>query len=318
MPALVFKIVQEDPVPVHRLNVTLNWTVDTVLKRALAKNPAERYPTCSDFVFALENACVASKNWKPIAPGVLPDLPTVAPPGHAAAASPAERAISAPDTQPEPAPKLLRRLRVLAAVVFSACLVLAVWWGALEYFSDDAGTVAQVQQEPADPVENRPSPMPPVVEAPKPEPVPPEQRERREPEPASTRFVTNPPGAFLVVDGASALSCTSPCTLDLTPGRHTLAATKEGYRRTLKILQIPSDQDVFLNLDAAVGTVFIRSEPDGASIYVDGQLRTERTPARLTLPTGSHSIEIVRNGARETRQVVVTDSITNVSVDLSQ
>jgi hypothetical protein len=75
---------------------------------------------------------------------------------------------------------------------------------------------------------------------------------------------------------------------------------------------------VFLNLDAAVGTVFIRSEPDGAAIYVNGQLRTERTPARLTLPTGSHSIELVRDGARETRQVVVTDSIINVSVDLNQ
>jgi hypothetical protein len=147
--------------------------------------------------------------------------------------------------------------------------------------------------------------------------VPREQRQRRDPEPASTRFVTNPPGAFLVVDGTSSLSCTSPCTLALAPGRHTLAATKEGYRRTFKILEIPTREDVFLSLDAAVGTVFIRSEPDGASIYVDGQLRTERTPARLTLSTGSHSIEIVRNGARETRQVVVTDSITNVSVDLS-
>jgi hypothetical protein len=156
------------------------------------------------------------------------------------------------------------------------------------------------------------------VEAPKPEPLPREQRERQDREPASTRFVTNPPGAFLVVDGTSSLSCSSPCTLDLAPGRHTLAATKEGYRRTLRILEIPTREDVFLNLDAAVGTVFIRSEPDGAAIYVNGQLRTERTPARLTLPTGSHSIELVRDGARETRQVVVTDSIINVSVDLNQ
>src|SRR4029453_18119029 len=82
MPALVFKIVREDPVPVHRLNVTLHWTVDTVLKRALAKDPAQRYPTCSDFIFALENACLRSKNWKPIPAGVLPDLPTVTPQIH--------------------------------------------------------------------------------------------------------------------------------------------------------------------------------------------------------------------------------------------
>src|SRR5688572_20861687 len=68
IPALAFKIVQDDPMPVHRLNRTLEWPVDTVLKRALSKKPEDRYPTCSDFSFAVENACRASKGWKPISP----------------------------------------------------------------------------------------------------------------------------------------------------------------------------------------------------------------------------------------------------------
>ena len=42
--------------------------------------------------------------------------------------------------------------------------------------------------------------------------------------------------AYLVVDGSSQYSCTTPCTIELPPGRHTIAATREGYRRTLEDL----------------------------------------------------------------------------------
>ena len=77
IPALAFKIVQEEPPQVHRLNPTLEWPVDTVLKRALSKNPADRYPTCSDFAFAIENACRSSKKWKPVPAGALQNLPTL-------------------------------------------------------------------------------------------------------------------------------------------------------------------------------------------------------------------------------------------------
>ena len=56
--------------------------MDTVLKRALAKNPEDRYPTCSDFAFATENACRSSKNWRPVAPGALQSMPTMAARAH--------------------------------------------------------------------------------------------------------------------------------------------------------------------------------------------------------------------------------------------
>ena len=112
--------------------------------------------------------------------------------------------------------------------------------------------------------------------------------------------------------------CLSPCTLTLSPGRHSLAATKEGYRRGLRIVEAGRDEEVFVNLDAASGTLVIKSEPSGAQIYVDGRLRTEQTPAVLALPIGQHSIEVVRNGERETHKVNVQDSvITNLSVNLT-
>ena len=42
--------------------------MDTVLRRALSEEPEDRYPTCSDFVFAVENAFRSSKDWKPALP----------------------------------------------------------------------------------------------------------------------------------------------------------------------------------------------------------------------------------------------------------
>ena len=105
--------------------------------------------------------------------------------------------------------------------------------------------------------------------------------------------------------------------MELPPGRHTIVATREGYRRTLKIFETPGSDDVFLNLDRTSGTLLVRSEPRGAEIIVDGQSRSEKTPAMLTLATGRHSIEVQQANRKVTQEVVIHDSaITNLAVDL--
>jgi hypothetical protein len=129
--------------------------------------------------------------------------------------------------------------------------------------------------------------------------------------------VTSPPGASLVLDGNPAYSCTSPCSIDLPRGRHTIAATLEGYRRTLKIFESPAETEIFLNLDRTSGSLVVRSEPRGASILVDGATWKEKTPSLLLLPTGRHSIEVVYDDKRETHEVVIRESvITNLVVNL--
>lgn len=76
LPTLLFKIVREEPAPPQRVNGTLSADVETVMKRALAKNPAERYDTCVDFVNALAVACNACGNWVPLPRGVSHNMPT--------------------------------------------------------------------------------------------------------------------------------------------------------------------------------------------------------------------------------------------------
>ena len=342
--ALAFRIVKEDPAPVQRLNPTLDWPVDTVLRRALSKNAADRYPSCSDFTVALENACRACRKWQPLAAGAAQNMATVvdrAAPAAVApvvAAPPAKRKVAEPpeDTTdaaaPAPVPRPLRLLRTISIAVFGAALVGAMIIGGLEFFENQEPPPQAQAQAPVTeaPVQRapRPSAMPTTPEegsapvGPPPEPLaeaapaPPPAKPVVPPKPVGgeTRIVTNPPGAFVVVDGVSEQSCTSPCVLPLKPGRHTLSATLAGYRRTLRIFEAPRDAELFLNMDRASGTVIVRSDPQGASIVVDGQDRNERTPAMLNLPAGPHTIEVVRNGQRESQKVIVADgAISHVS-----
>ena len=76
LPTLLYKIVREDFVPPHRLNPTLMPVVESVMLKALAKAPEERYETCVDFVDALAAACNASPHWVPLPRGGSTNLPT--------------------------------------------------------------------------------------------------------------------------------------------------------------------------------------------------------------------------------------------------
>jgi TonB family protein len=55
---LLFKIVYEQPVPPHSVNPEIPATLEPVFRKALSKDPTERYETCADFVRHFERAMV--------------------------------------------------------------------------------------------------------------------------------------------------------------------------------------------------------------------------------------------------------------------
>ena len=77
LPTLLFKIVREEPLLPQRLNPTLGPKVGSVLHKALAKNPADRYETCTEFISALSTACNATHGWMPLPRGASLNMPTV-------------------------------------------------------------------------------------------------------------------------------------------------------------------------------------------------------------------------------------------------
>ena len=130
-------------------------------------------------------------------------------------------------------------------------------------------------------------------------------------------LATNPAGATIIVDSKPELSCKAPCSLNLAPGRHTLAANLAGYRPALRIFELPRDADMTVAMEATTGTVMVKSEPSGGTIMIDGQTRPEKTPALIKLPAGSHKLEVSREGYRNYVEVLeIKDSvITNIDVN---
>jgi serine/threonine-protein kinase len=62
---LLYSICKQNPKPVEQVNPLLNETVGRVMARALAKEPEERFPSCSDLVAALSFALNECPDWKP-------------------------------------------------------------------------------------------------------------------------------------------------------------------------------------------------------------------------------------------------------------
>jgi serine/threonine-protein kinase len=293
--ALIYRIVHESEPPASRLNTTLNAGVDAVLRRGLSKDPASRYPDCTLFVRALESALAACPGWRPLAPGAIASLPTMAPP------PPLPRVWR----EPEAKPKRGRWLAALLFLLIAGATAAAVGWILLD------SRPAPAPPRPAPSVAATTPPPPAPTPTPEAEPPPPatlRPSPMGEAAPATAeQFVqlfSEPPGAEVVFESPLSLKCTTPCRLSLPYGRHALRASLPGYRTLLRILEEPQDNYVTLRLEAITGVVTVRSQPEGAQIVIDGKLRPEATPARLTLPAGRHVIEIHKEGFPRERQVV--------------
>ena len=159
---------------------------------------------------------------------------------------------------------------------------------------------------PAAPPVERPSPTPPArppAVPSKPPATPPAKAAS-----GGVQIFSSPPGATVVVDNDLALTCTTPCNLNLPAGRHTLLASMDSFRRTPKIFNLPQEPTVSLTLERMMGRLSVRTQPPGATIYVNGEPRAEKTPAMFSLPAGKYRIAVVKEGlAKQEDEVVVKD-----------
>jgi tetratricopeptide (TPR) repeat protein len=125
-----------------------------------------------------------------------------------------------------------------------------------------------------------------------------------------TTVASVPAGASVTVDNASGVSCTTPCRVQLAPGRHTLQATMQGYRDLQKIFEVPASgaASVDLPFSAKRGTVSILTTSPGAEITVDGQKTGRRTPADVAMNEGPHRIEVIAGSKVDSADITVLDN----------
>jgi serine/threonine-protein kinase len=333
LPTLLFRVVSEMPQPAPRLNPTLSPDIDDVLQKALAKSPEDRYPTCMEFMRALERACQSAPGWTTLPRGAGLSQPTSA--GAPVQPAPKPFAVSSQETVPAktipPAPTPARPSPAAAAepekpkfnmaAICAVALVAAAIGGSAVVWklqndrdqpseSPAAPPAAPAAAELPKPVATQqpaatPPPPPPTVPAPAtPSPKPadtpkPTSPSPSGPAPASVMAVairTTPEGASVVIDEGKLPPCSSPCLVELPHGRHTATISMDTYRSEFRIFYVPQDSAVNVTMEKRKGTIEVNSTPPGATVTIDGVEQGQKTPARFPLVVGKHTVTVSMPG----------------------
>ncbi len=126
--------------------------------------------------------------------------------------------------------------------------------------------------------------------------------------------ITSPSGATATLDGRLDQSCVTPCTIDASPGRHTISFTLPGRQIEHRDVTVGSGP---LELPAVIlrafnGVLLLSSTPPGASILVNGKPVTETTPAQLSLAPGTYKISVQKNGIQSVSTVEIRNGDTQL------
>ena len=190
--SIMYQIVNEDPIREDTTSSIVNLPALPSLLRALAKEPAQRYPTCAEFIqdleYGLTNPRGVPLKIEPLAPeppaAAAPPPPPapqpVAPPPQATAppvqpAAPTPPAPAAVEAQPPAYSAPPRRGRSTSRKVFiGIATAVLVIMAALVYHSKTAVPAAPAQTTP--PESSTPAATPPSAQAQPPAPAPAQAR----------------------------------------------------------------------------------------------------------------------------------------------
>ncbi|MGH9656057.1 MAG: serine/threonine-protein kinase [Bryobacteraceae bacterium] len=360
LPGLFYKICRQEPRPVEEVNPTLSEAPGKVLRRALAKEPGERFTSCGDFMGALAVALGDSPEWV-AAPAAAA---TVAAAGAAAETHGEPVAVATsvepPDVEPrssravEPVwtgrpvqelPSLPRRRRtayddeppsgksragkwvLIAAIcaIIAAIIAFTMNWNPAQEPNPTQAASPPLTTKPA-PSKHLSTPPPAAANNSMPAPPPastttttesvpqavqlPKQAApapaQPQPSVADIDLLTQPPGATMIVDGDPKTTCSSPCTLSLPNGRHTLAIERTGYRTARRIFNVPDQSSLYIPLIKNMGVLVVTSSPPGSTILIDGK-PYGHTPATIHVSPGKHQIELV-DGSRHKRRTIIVQT----------
>ena len=152
--------------------------------------------------------------------------------------------------------------------------------------SEPSAPPAEPTAEPAAAEPPRATP-PPARPSTQPPPAP-----ARAPREYELRVRSNPQDAEVSAEGDPLLTCRTPCALTLTEGRHVLRVTVAGHRVATRIIRVPDLTELTVNLERQAGTLAVSTTPAGASIFIDGELRREKSPVMIKLPVGEYDVRV--------------------------
>jgi serine/threonine protein kinase len=139
-------------------------------------------------------------------------------------------------------------------------------------------------------------------------------------------LTSKPAGADVFINGAKQ-SGQTPVTLPLAPGSYNLVLRMPGYDAYATSVQVKDNVqtqllDVPLKEKSTVRVAWAQVEttPNGAEIFVDGQTTGQKTPARVQVPAGMHTIMVKLDGYQQMRRTFQateggTVNLTNLSLN---
>jgi len=153
-----------------------------------------------------------------------------------------------------------------------------------------------------------------------------EEKPRTAPGLGEIEVVTDVLGATAAIKGpggSPSADCKTPCRFEeLPPGRYTMSVTLVGYRTVNRILNVRAGSIVEenLQLDALTSEMELTSSPDRAAIWINGERRTEVTPATLALPPGSYAVALEKAGYQRHELTVQlrADELKRINVELAE
>ncbi len=299
---IIYKVLHEHPKPPDAVNPRVPSALAKVLMKSIDKDPARRHQSGAEFAAELQSWLEADAAVAAAAKAGAPAPSTAGPPAKRPGPPLKEAARVVPAAAPA-----RRRRRVLLPIL----LILLVGVGAAATYryvpevqellarlvGGAGGGRAEAPGEGggADVASGTPADLAgPEVDLPA---APPQG------EAVSISVETDPPGGEIYLDdrrvvGGSILLAKEDTTT------HTLVAENECFVDRASV-QAGAAESVVIPLQTPkLHTIRVASEPEGATIYLDGEAQDERTPADLALTAcEAHTIELRKSGfERATRE----------------
>ena len=271
--AIMYRVVNEDAPAPRQWDFDLPPVYDDIFKRALGKNPAERYADAAALVRALEK-----REFVPVSAEVLAHLEETLSPSEARALAAATRGGTVTPVPPD----LLGALETTdlqSALGQAAARTKAPRRRGLALVAAGmaAGLVALyvARGSPPDP------PLPPLPSR-----------------PGGLRIETDPPGAAVSLDGQSAGQ--SPVALlTVRPGVHMVRVARDGYAPAGLTLEVRNGEPLLplrFVMEPLGAKLRVLSEPANALVRVDGQAVGTTPIESLDLAPGHHDVRVERRG----------------------
>ncbi len=297
--------------------------------------PVQRPPTPVVLESALESAVRPNPSVPATPETTLPQIPhdpipagparDVQPPARPVAA--VAKVLSAAATRPRLRKRqktfvawVLKRGLSYAAIGMALLTIAFVSLGAIYFVQQQVNLHSTPLPAPSLPAQPAPDPSrvktagvvpsdpePAEAAAPAPRFVKPARRKAPEPVPIPASLATTgelavtsiPEGALVRIDGQSAPNWLTPFMAgNLNPGPHTVVLNKTGFTIHTQTAQVEAGRRSLLgvSLTELGATVFINSDPSGATVLVDGQDSGKLTPTHVVLPKGKHAFVVRKFG----------------------